>query len=260
MVAAAQEAFLTIVGIVAVLFILAWPAYRIVSMWLMRELSAAEAVGALAVLLAFLSGIITTWGSFVSGLLLVLFGVLSGTIWFAGRTRDKRRLNRFFEDDVAASRRALAKDPTNAAAHMRLGQLHEGRGDFDTAIHHYEEAARLVPRDSEARLALGNAIERKRRATLRALVCFNCGTENATTASHCRDCGAMISGRNQLIEWLTRSQFAVVLPWAGVAVLLLAVVGSLARAIPVALTAMAYLLLFGFVLCYVYPRWARARQ
>ncbi|MBM3499541.1 MAG: hypothetical protein FJX74_12815, partial [Armatimonadetes bacterium] len=70
--AAAQEAFVTMVGIVAVLFILAWPAYRIVSMWLMRELTTAEAVGALAVLLGFLAGIITTWGQLLSGLLLLL--------------------------------------------------------------------------------------------------------------------------------------------------------------------------------------------
>jgi ribosomal protein L40E len=229
-------------------------------MWLMRELTGVEAVGALVVLLAFLAGIITTWGSSLSGLLLVLLGVLSGLIWCAGRTRDRRRLNRFFEEDVAASQRALAKDPSNAAAHMRLGQLYEGRGDLDLAIHHYEEASRLVTRDSEARLALGNAIERKRREALKCLICFSCGAENAVTAVHCRECGSMISARNQAIGWLTQSPFARLRPWALLAVLLLAVVGSLVRAVPAALTVVAYVLLFGLMLCYVYPRWARARQ
>jgi tetratricopeptide (TPR) repeat protein len=260
MVPAAQQAFFTVFGVIAVLFILAWPAYRIVSMWLMRELSAGEAIGALVVLLAFLAGIITTWGTAVSGLLLLLLAALAGTIWFAGRTRDRRRLDRFFHEDVAASERALAKDPTNAAAHMRLAQLYEARGDLDTAIHHYEEAARLVPRDSEARLALGNAIERQRREALHSLTCFSCGTENAPTASHCRECGAMISGRNQLIGWLTQPPFGTALPWVGAAWLVLAVTGSLLRAIPLGITALAYLLLFASMLCYVYPRWARRRE
>jgi len=258
--AAAQEAFATIVGVVIVLFLLAWPAYRIVSMWLMKELTAAEAVAALGVLLAFLLGIMTTWGSAVSVALMVLFVLLCATIWFGGKRRDRRRLDRFFEEDVAASERALAKDPENAAAHMRLGQLYERRGDLTAAIHHYEETTRLVPRDSEARLALANAIERNRRETLDSAVCWQCGTENARTASHCRECGALISDHNQIIEWMTESSFARALPWAGLVALLVAVTGSVVHAVPGSVTVLAYLLLFAAVLCYVYPRWARARR
>jgi len=260
MVGAAQEAFTMVAGVVVILFLLAWPAYRIVSMWLMKELTAAEAVAALAVLLAFLTGIMTTWGSGVSLALMLLFALLCAAIWFAGKQHDRRRLDRFFHEDVAASERALAKDPENAAAHMRLGQLYERRGDLATAIHHYEETARIVPRDSEARLALANAIERNRRETLDSVVCWQCGTENARTAAHCRECGAVISDRNQAIEWLTESSFARALPWVGLGALLVALLGSVVRAVPGSVTVLAYLLLFWTVLCYVYPRWARARR
>jgi len=260
MVAAAHEAFFTIIAVTVVLFLLAWPAYRIVSMWLMRELSAAEAITALIVLLAFLTGIVTTWGSGLNVLLILLFALVCGVIWFGFKHHDKRRLDHFFREDVAGAQRALAKDPENAAAHMRLGQLFEGRGELDLAIHHYEEAARIVTRDSEARLALANAIERKRRQELNSLICFRCGTENASTASHCRECGALISDRNQVLHWLTASPFATALPWAGLGALLVAVLGSLLRAIPASVTVLAYLLLFASVLCYVYPRWARARR
>jgi len=260
MVAAAQEAFVTIAGVIVVLFLLAWPAYRVVSMWLMRELTGAEAVAALVVLLAFLTGIMTTWGSGVSILLMLLFALLCAAIWFAGKRYDRRRLDHFFQEDVAASERALAKDPENAAAHMRLGQLYERRGDWAAAIHHYEETARIVPRDSEARLALANAIERNRRETLKSVVCWQCGTENAPTASHCRECGALISDHNQVIDWLMGSSFARALPWLGLAALLVALLGSVARAVPGTVTVLAYLLLFAAVLCYVYPRWARARR
>ena len=116
-----------------------------------------------------------------------------------------------------------------------------------------------MPRDSEARLALANAIERNRRETLDSAVCWQCGTENARTASHCRECGALISDRNQLLEWMTESSFARALPWVAVVALLVAVTGSVIRAVPGSATMLAYLLLFAAVLCYVYPRWARAR-
>jgi tetratricopeptide (TPR) repeat protein len=260
MVAEAQSALLAFFGVIVLLFILAWPTYRIVSMWLMRDLSGAEAVAALVVLLAFLTGIVTTWGRPLSLLLLLMLATLAGVVWFAGKHHDRRRLNRFFQEDVAASERALVKDPDNAAAHMRLGMLYERRGDLDTAIHHYGETARLAPRDSEGRLALANAIERRRRAAMGSLTCWRCGTENAHTASHCRECGALISDRNQLLDWLTDSSFARAVPWVGLGALVTALLGSLLRPIPVAVTVLAYLLLFAAVLCYVLPHWARARR
>jgi tetratricopeptide (TPR) repeat protein len=260
MVAEAQTALLAFFGVIVLLFILAWPTYRIVSMWLMKDLTAVEAVAALVVLLAFLAGIVTTWGRPLSALLLLMLATLAGVVWFAGKHHDRRRLDRFFQEDVAASERALVKDPDNAAAHMRLGMLYERRGDLDTAIDHYQETARLAPRDSEGRLALANAIERKRRAALRTLTCWRCGTENAHTASHCRECGALVSDRNQLLEWLTESSFARAVPWVGLGALLVAVSGSLLRLVPAAVTVLAYLLLFTAALCYVLPRWARARR
>lgn len=259
MIEAASTAFFTVVAVVITLFLLAWPAYRIVTMWLMREASAGEAVAALVILLAFLAGIVTTWGQATSMALLGLFALLCAVIWFAGRQHDKRRLDRFFREDLEAAQRALARDPDNAAAHMRLGELYARRGDWDTAIEHYEQAARLVPRDSEARLALANAIERKRRETLKSLICFACGTENGSTAAYCRECGALISERNRLIGILTESAFAKTLPWIGFSALLVAVSGTFLEAIPPTVTILAYLLLFATVLCYVCPRWTRMR-
>ena len=245
---------------VVVCFILAAPTYRVISMWVMRELSAAEAVGALVVLLAFLAGIMTTWGRPINLLLWLLLILLAGAIWFAGKQHDRQRLDRFFREDVAASMRALAKDPTNAAAHLRLGQLYEARGDLDTAIQHFDAACRIVPRDSEARLALSNAIERKRREALHSLTCWCCGAENAATAAHCHQCGVLISDRNQIVEVLSRPPVVKAVACVAIGALALAVTGSFVRVIPLPVTVLAYLLLFLAAMCYVYPRRARARH
>jgi tetratricopeptide (TPR) repeat protein len=259
MVTAATQAFGMVFCVFVALLVIAWPAYRVLSLLLMKELTAAEACGAWAVLLAFLLGIMRTWGQPLNVLLWVLLIALAAFIWIGGKAHDRVRLDRFFQEDVAASHRALAKDPENGAAHMRLGVLYERRGDLDPAIHHYEEACRISPRDGEARLALANAVERHRREVLGNLVCWKCGMENAKTASHCRECGALISDRNEVIGFLTESTFGKAIPWLALAALALAVGGSLLRGIPAALTVLGYLLLFAAAMYYVYPRWARAR-
>jgi tetratricopeptide (TPR) repeat protein len=51
--------------------------------------------------------------------------------------------------------RALALDPSNAAAHMGLGALHERHDELSKAAEHYGAAARLEPSSAEARLRLG---------------------------------------------------------------------------------------------------------
>lgn len=63
------------------------------------------------------------------------------------------------EDALAAYERALALDPSLAAAHTNLGNLHHARGDRAAARRHYASACELDPDQPEARYNLANLLE-----------------------------------------------------------------------------------------------------
>jgi len=259
-VGAAGDAFITVALVAGCCMILAVPVHRIMSMWLMQELTGLEAVTGIGVMLAFVAGIISTWGSIANLFLWMLLIGLAIVFSLGGRVRNKLKMDEFWRDDVARAQRGLDRDPDNGAAHMRLGDLYEQRGDMARAIYHFQECIRIVPRDSEAKLQLSNAIEKQRRAELGAVACFSCGRENAETAAHCSDCGALISDKNQIIQFLAEDRIVKTILAVGAVSLVLALVGSVVRAVPAGVTLLSYLLLFLCMVCYVYPRRARAEQ
>lgn len=259
MLAAGAVALLNVFGILVACLIIAWPVYRVVTLWLEKAIGTGEAVLAIFILLAFLGGIMRTWGQPVSILVWLLLLALALVIVVGGRVKDRRKLNAFFRADVAAAQRAIEKDPDNAAAHMRLATLFEQRREFEVAIRHYQEVVRVVPRDSEARMALSNCVERQRKAATGNLICWRCGRENAGDAAYCQGCGALISDRNLIVQRLTSPGVTRGVAVVAVVSLVTVITGSLARIVPLWLTVPCYALLFLAVLCYVYPRWFTPR-
>lgn len=256
---AVAGAGLIVFCVLAACLVLCLPVFRIVSLWLENGISTGEALLAIFALLSFLAGIMRTWGQPISILLWLLLVGLALIIFLGGRFRDRKRLDQFFRADVAAAERALERDPENAAAHMRLGNLHEQQREFEAAIQHYQEVVRLVPRDSEGRLILASCIEKRRRAVTGHLVCWRCGRENATDAAHCRSCGSLISDRNLIARWLTSPRVSRGVTAIALGSLTVAVGGSLARIVPLWIAIACYGLLFLAVLCYVYPRWSQPK-
>jgi arylsulfatase A-like enzyme/Tfp pilus assembly protein PilF len=49
------------------------------------------------------------------------------------------------EAAIESFERAVAEDPTSAAAHNQLGLLYDDRGEYDTALEHYHKALELDP-------------------------------------------------------------------------------------------------------------------
>src|SRR5438477_2647437 len=65
---------------------------------------------------------------------------------------------RRFDESRAAYERALATEPANVEAHVRLCRLlAEQLDEVDKAIAHGEEAVRLAPSEASAHFALGEA-------------------------------------------------------------------------------------------------------
>jgi len=260
MIGAVGPAIVTVMGVAAACLILAWPVYRILEAWFDRRIDTAELMVALFVMFGFVAGIMTTWGQPANIAVWLLLIALAFVLTLGTRRVERRKLDEFFEADVAAAKRAILAHPDNAAAYMRLGQLYEQRGDLDLAITQYEEVVRLVPRDSEGRLALANAIEKKRLATTGGLVCWQCGRENARNAARCGGCGALISERNRILTWLSSRNVSWAIAWSAGILLSLAVVTSILHVVPAAVTVLLYLMLFLLACSYVYPRWTRSRR
>jgi tetratricopeptide (TPR) repeat protein len=259
LVAGAAATLLTVFSVFVACMVIAWPVYRIVTLWLDNAIGWGEAMLGIFILLAFLAGIMRTWGQLSSIFLWLLLLALALVIVVGGRVRNRRRLDGFFRADIAAAGRALAKDPENAAAHMRLASLRERQRDYETAIHHYQEVVRIVPRDSEARLALAHCIEKQRRTLTGNLTCWRCGRENAGDAAHCHGCGSLISDRNLIVGWLTSRGMTRATAAVAIVSVAIAVAGSVARVVPLWATIPCYALLFVAVLCYVYPRWSQPK-
>jgi len=259
MIGAVGPAMLTVTAVAAACLILAWPVYQILGAWFDRRLDTGELVVALLVMFGFLAGIMTTWGQPANIAVWLLLVALAFVLAAGTRRAERRKLGEFFEADVAGAKRAIVAHPDNAAAYMRLGQLYEQRGDLDTAIGHYEEVVRLVPRDSEGKLALANAIEKKRVATTGGLICWQCGRENARDASHCGGCGALISERNRILTWVSSPRVSLAIAWSAGILLPSAVITSILHAVPAVVTVLLYLVLFLLACGYVYPRWTRPR-
>ena len=56
-----------------------------------------------------------------------------------------------FDREVAACSRALEHDPSNAAAHARLAEIHEEAGDLAKAVEHGRRVCELEPSEKNRR-------------------------------------------------------------------------------------------------------------
>ena len=99
----AGPAMITVCSVAAVCIIFAFPAWKILGLWLEQEISAAEFIIAMGVLVVFMLGIVRTWGE-PEGILLWLLMILLGVAIALGtRASSKRRVKQFFNADVAAA-------------------------------------------------------------------------------------------------------------------------------------------------------------
>jgi tetratricopeptide (TPR) repeat protein len=82
---------------------------------------------------------------------------LRGELYLGFRQADGTLL--FGDEAEKDFRTAVEKDPTRAAAHQLLGQLHERRGETDAAMQSYREAIRQDPQNVPAHVNLARMYE-----------------------------------------------------------------------------------------------------
>jgi tetratricopeptide (TPR) repeat protein len=145
---------------VPVIALIAW---WLLSSWLDRALTTKDvligyALLALASLFGLTSIVRGGWG-FLGTLAFVYCALLAAACWqyIDWRRREKQRLL----EDVARYREAIARDPSNAAAHSFLGETHLKLRDFDDATAALERALELDPKSKRDKELLRQARERR---------------------------------------------------------------------------------------------------
>jgi tetratricopeptide (TPR) repeat protein len=121
-----------------------------------------------------------------------------------------------WSEAFSAYTEVLKHDPTNAAAHYRLGLVNERLGATDAALKSYQEALRLNPNMSEARTALegyylnqGVALRRGGQSDEAIRAFQQALSFNPASASVHFELGQEFEQRNQLDEALKEYQEAV---------------------------------------------------
>jgi len=65
-----------------------------------------------------------------------------------------------FDGAIAEYKEALALNPKNIAAHIRLGHAYTQKGDGDSAIREFRMAKKMAPQDIKIRQQLGSMLVR----------------------------------------------------------------------------------------------------
>lgn len=234
------------------LLLMAYPAFRVVGLYLEGGISAPALVLMLGALLAFMVGIGRTWGTPAGVLLLLLFFLVCVGIPALNTLAENRLRRKMLHEDIGKCQRVLRFDPKNVYAHSRLGDIYLSLRQYDEAIRYYHEATRLAPKDQKEKRKLQLAIERKRRAEVESVFCRRCRTENARDAAYCRECSFPLSGKREILDALRSGMGTDILKWTAVGSGALLVVGAIVRQSPLPIVVGAGLVLACVALLYLY--------
>jgi len=234
------------------LVLMAYPAFRIISLYLDGEITTLALVLMLGSLLALMAGIGRTWGSPTGGLLLLLLVLLCIGIPALNALAERRLGQKLLDEDIEKCQQALRFDPSNVYAHSRLGDIHLSLRQYDEAIQWYYEATRLAPNDQQEKRKLQYAIERKRRAEVQSVFCPRCRAENASHAEYCRECSFPLSAKREIMDALRGGMGHDLLKWIAIGSGILLVVGAVMRPVPLSVVGGAGLVLACVALLYLY--------
>lgn len=182
----------TIVLLVALLMI-SYPFYRVISWLLEGAIDTLEAAVYIAVLLGFVGGIVSSWGTPLSLLLLALLGGMCLGLQLLRRVADRRAMNVMDADDLAECDALIARQPSLAWAYKRAVDICRRRGEYERAISYVEQYLRRSGPDKEMERLLERLKSRVRQERLGVKVCPECGTENPAGSDRCVQCGRVLA-------------------------------------------------------------------
>ncbi|MFO7947256.1 MAG: zinc ribbon domain-containing protein [Armatimonadota bacterium] len=193
MIAGLGEAFSTAIGVAVSLLIVSYPVYRVVSLLIEQEITFLEMVIYLSILGGFIIGIMTTWGSPLSLLLLGMLVVLSFGHTFVQRAVNKRKVWAMDQQTLEEADAAIERMPQNRRPYETAIRILRRRHDYEQAAEYIEKYLDNVGEDRafERRLQILKRLIRQKTAGVK--VCPNCGAENPAGTGTCIYCGHLMT-------------------------------------------------------------------
>lgn len=243
-------------AIVFAMMIMAYPVYRVISLWLDRTLTASEAILYLTGLLFLFFGIIVGWGTGLGWLLMaaLMLGCLGLPI--INQLADRLALRRMEDEDIRHFAEALRRQPRNTYLHERLARIFLKRRQYEFAYAHAKEAVNIAPTDPGLKRLLERVETELRREQEHLRLCPKCYVENPDTAVVCHQCGFAFTDPGDLLRVLWSRPGLEAAKWSGITML---AAGLLLLALGVSVVLSGTLMMFGAagLFWYLYAHFSR---
>ena len=176
-----------------VIVIAGYPYYIIFSMLLNNTASATEAGVYFIVYTGFIGGMLATWGTALSWLMLTLLLLLSISYpWLLGAS-ERRAMWKMDLEDLAECDAFIRRAPTIVDNYDRAITICRRRGEYARAIQYAEAYLAAVGEDFKMQRRLEQLKRMLRRQTLGSKICPVCDTENTPGAAECIRCGRLLA-------------------------------------------------------------------
>ncbi len=158
------------------------------------EFSGFEAGISLLFVSVLLTSVVFFWNSPFAFVILLLAGGLL-TVWSLGVSRaEVRLLRKTVEKEEKNYRKAIEKDPRNAAAWSALGDIYWEQRRYQDAIRCYEEVLKITPTDAAERAKLRRAQRLLEEIQRTERICPECKAAVSRWAVPCPQCGSELAG------------------------------------------------------------------
>lgn len=207
-------------AIIFAMMVMAYPVYRVVSMWFDRALDGSEATLYLTVLLFLFLGIIVAGGTPLGWLLLAALLALCLGLPILNHAADRMALRRMEDEDIAKFSEGLRRQPRNIYLRERLGRIFLGRREYEMAWAQIKEALDTQPEDPGLKRLLERIETERRREQQHLKPCPKCAAENPETAGACLRCGFRFVDPGDLLRALWSKPALQALKWSGLGLLI----------------------------------------
>ncbi len=191
--ASVGEVYFSVMVMAITLMMIAYPVYRVLSMLVDKSIETLEAVIYLGALAGFIAGIMTSWGTPVGWLLLVMLAMLCLGYRFIQQAAERRSMAHMDNEDLADCEQVMKLHPSNEWAYERATDICRRREDYERGAEYAERYLATVGSDTKMEIRLKQFKRLIRHRETGVKVCPECHTENYAGASVCLNCGRSLA-------------------------------------------------------------------
>jgi tetratricopeptide (TPR) repeat protein len=208
------------------LIIMAYPFYRLGSLWLDRVLSTSEWLLYTGTLGLLVLGFIATFGTPLGWLVLAAMLFACCGVPLLNQLGDRRALRRMQDEDIASYLATLTHQPSNLYVRERLARLYIAREQWAEALQQLKQALYYEPENKGLKLLAKRAETALRRQQTGSRPCPKCMTENPGEVMICLKCGYYFIDPGDILHNLLGKSSRQAVLYGGLGTVALALLGA----------------------------------